>query len=92
MNKTLNLFQSLFCFADPDLINPVQFIRVLFHMPDFQRLVRTDDKCIPGGFLPVDFKKKDGFLRSLRRAAELGLYRQSYCGCEFSRRQDGGSP
>ena len=37
-------------------------------------------------FLPVDFKKKDGFLRSLRRAAELGLYRQSYCGCEFSRR------
>ena len=37
-------------------------------------------------FLSVDFKKKDGFLRSLRRAAELGLYRQSYCGCEFSRR------
>ena len=35
-------------------------------------------------FLAVDFKKKDGFLRSLRRAAELGLYRQSYCGCEFS--------
>ena len=37
-------------------------------------------------FLPVDFKKKDGFLRSTRRAEELGLYRQSYCGCEFSRR------
>ncbi len=38
-------------------------------------------------FLPVDFKKKDGFLRSTRRAEELGLYRQSYCGCEFSRRK-----
>ena len=37
-------------------------------------------------FLPVDFKKKDGFLRSVRRAEELGLYRQSYCGCEYSRR------
>jgi len=37
-------------------------------------------------FLEVDFKKKDGFLRSLRRTEELGLYRQSYCGCEFSRR------
>ena len=37
-------------------------------------------------FLPVDFKKKNGFLRSTRRAEELGLYRQSYCGCEFSRR------
>ena len=35
-------------------------------------------------FLKVDFKKKDGFLLSLRRSAELGLYRQSTCGCEFS--------
>lgn len=37
-------------------------------------------------FLEIDFKKKDGFLKSLARAAELGLYRQSWCGCEFSRR------
>jgi len=36
-------------------------------------------------FLECDFKKHDGFLRSLRRSAELCLYRQSYCGCEFSR-------
>ncbi len=41
------------------------------------------------GFLKIDFKKKDGFLRSLRRSAELGLYRQSYCGCEFSRATGG---
>ena len=40
-------------------------------------------------FLEVDFKKKDGFLKSLRRSAELGLYRQAYCGCEFSRRNAG---
>jgi len=37
-------------------------------------------------FLPVDFKKQEGFKLSTRRAAELGLYRQSYCGCEFSKR------
>ncbi len=37
-------------------------------------------------FVPYDFKKRDGFLRSNRRAAELGLYRQIYCGCEFSAR------
>ena len=37
-------------------------------------------------FLHEDFKKKDGFMLSVRRAAELGLYRQSYCGCEFSRK------
>lgn len=48
--------------------------------------VRGGAAGAPPVFLPVDFKKKDGFLRSLRRAAELGLYRQSYCGCEFSRR------
>ncbi len=37
-------------------------------------------------FLPYDFKKQDGFKKSLERAAALGLYRQSYCGCEFSKR------
>lgn len=36
-------------------------------------------------FLPYDFKKKGGFLESTRRAKELGLYRQAYCGCEFSK-------
>jgi len=37
-------------------------------------------------FLHEDFKKREGFKLSVRRAAELGLYRQAYCGCEFSRR------
>jgi predicted adenine nucleotide alpha hydrolase (AANH) superfamily ATPase len=37
-------------------------------------------------FLRENFKKNDGFKQSLVRSAELGLYRQSYCGCEFSRR------
>ncbi len=37
-----------------------------------------------GKFLEEDFKKKDGFRLSVARARELGLYRQSYCGCEFS--------
>ena len=36
-------------------------------------------------FLSVDFKQQGGFQMSTRRAAELGLYRQSYCGCEFSK-------
>ena len=35
-------------------------------------------------FLAIDFKKNDGFKRSLQLTAELGLCRQSYCGCEFS--------
>ena len=36
-------------------------------------------------FLKADFKKREGFKASVRRAAELGLYRQAYCGCEFSK-------
>ena len=35
-------------------------------------------------FLEENFKKHDGFLKSMRRSAELGLYRQKFCGCEFS--------
>ena len=38
-------------------------------------------------FLPYDFKKREGFKLSVKRAEELGLYRQSYCGCEFSKRK-----
>ncbi len=36
-------------------------------------------------FLEENFKKREGFKKSLVRSAELGLYRQSYCGCEFSK-------
>jgi len=40
----------------------------------------------PARFLAIDFKKRDGFKHSLRLAADFSLYRQSYCGCEFSMR------
>jgi predicted adenine nucleotide alpha hydrolase (AANH) superfamily ATPase len=36
------------------------------------------------GFIPIDFKKKGGFMRSLQLSDEMNLYRQNYCGCEFS--------
>ena len=35
-------------------------------------------------WLPSDFKKRDGYLRSIRLAQEYGLYRQDWCGCKFS--------
>lgn len=37
-------------------------------------------------FLPSDFKKKDGYKRSIELSAKFGLYRQNYCGCEFSKK------
>lgn len=35
-------------------------------------------------YLPANFKKKNGFLRVSQLSKEYGLYRQNYCGCEFS--------
>jgi predicted adenine nucleotide alpha hydrolase (AANH) superfamily ATPase len=40
-------------------------------------------------FLARDFKKHDGFRKSCNRSKELGLYRQNYCGCEYSRKGSG---
>lgn len=37
-------------------------------------------------YVAIDFKKKDGFLKTNQLSKELGLYRQNYCGCEFSKR------
>lgn len=38
-------------------------------------------------FLPSDFKKKGGFLRSTQLSDEYGLWRQDYCGCVYSMRK-----
>ncbi len=37
-------------------------------------------------FLEIDFKKRDGFKKTNAISRELRLYRQRYCGCEFSLR------
>ena len=38
-------------------------------------------------FLPSDFKKKGGYLRSIELSRIYDLYRQNYCGCVFSQNQ-----
>ena len=35
-------------------------------------------------FLEEDFKKRDGFKKSLELSKKYNFYRQNYCGCEFS--------
>ena len=52
------------------------------HKPSALVFAASDD----ARFLRMDFKKRGGFLLSVRRSAELSLYRQTYCGCEFSRK------
>ncbi len=38
-------------------------------------------------FLPSDFKKKEGYKRSIELSEKFGLYRQNFCGCSFSRKE-----
>lgn len=35
-------------------------------------------------YLHADFKKQNGYLRSIQLSKEKGIYRQEYCGCEFA--------
>lgn len=37
--------------------------------------------------LPADFKKKEGYKRSIALSAQYGLYRQDYCGCIYSKQE-----
>jgi len=36
-------------------------------------------------FLPIDFKKKDGFKKTILAAKKAEVYRQAYCGCSYSK-------
>ena len=56
---------------------------------NFQKLSQIGEKIANDyglNYLAFDFKKKDGFLKTNKISRELALYRQNYCGCEFSLR------
>ncbi|WP_311482428.1 epoxyqueuosine reductase QueH [uncultured Anaerococcus sp.] len=38
-------------------------------------------------YLYADFKKKDGYKKSIEYSKEYGIYRQEYCGCIFSKKE-----
>ena len=38
-------------------------------------------------WLPSDFKKREGYKRSIELSKEYNLYRQNYCGCIYSKKQ-----
>ena len=44
-------------------------------------------RAVGVSWLPSDFKKRDGENRSIELSEKYGLYRQLYCGCEFSLRK-----
>ena len=42
-------------------------------------------KTLSENYLAIDFKKKDGFLKTNKISKELNIYRQNYCGCKFAK-------
>lgn len=43
-------------------------------------------KSISEKYIAIDFKKKDGFLKTNQLSKKLNLYRQNYCGCKFAKK------
>ncbi|MDE6659418.1 MAG: epoxyqueuosine reductase QueH [Eubacterium sp.] len=39
-------------------------------------------------WLPSDFKKKEGYKRSIELSKQYNLYRQNFCGCVFSKKEE----
>lgn len=54
---------------------------------DFGKDMTENAKVGTPRWLPSDFKKKDGYKRSIELSTEYDLYRQDYCGCVYSKMQ-----
>lgn len=55
------------------------------NFPLIARIGETEGERAQVPFLAEDFKKKDGYRRSVVLSKEYGLYRQNFCGCRFAR-------
>ncbi|MBQ1171099.1 MAG: epoxyqueuosine reductase QueH [Lachnospiraceae bacterium] len=59
-------------------------------LKDAERLNAIGEACgkeVHVPFLPSDFKKKNGYKRSIELSKEYDLYRQNFCGCVFSQNE-----
>jgi len=48
-------------------------------------IIKCIGEKISSDFIPFNFKKADGFLKTNNIAKNLNLYRQNYCGCGLNR-------
>jgi len=49
-------------------------------------LITKTGLLISENYLPINFRKQDGFLKTNRLSKDLNLYRQNYCGCSFAKK------
>jgi predicted adenine nucleotide alpha hydrolase (AANH) superfamily ATPase len=50
-----------------------------------ESIILNNSRYLNLNYVSIDFKKKDGFLKTNNYSKELKIYRQNYCGCEFAR-------
>jgi predicted adenine nucleotide alpha hydrolase (AANH) superfamily ATPase len=82
LNKTAKVAQALNipCFSTTLTVGPAKPASVIFPV------AQAISKRFGVSFIAKDFKKKDGFKTSCLMSRSLGMYRQNYCGCEYSLR------
>lgn len=82
LSKTANLASQMGYdyFATTLTISPLKNAEVL------NRLGLSFEKRGDVLYFPTDLKKKGRYQRSIELSKQFGLYRQDYCGCEFSRK------
>lgn len=79
LRKTAEAAQGYDYFATTLTISPLKDARRLNETG--QRMALEYGSC----WLPSDFKKKNGYKRSVELSEIYELYRQDYCGCVFSK-------
>ncbi len=70
------------CFATTLSVSPHKNAELL------NRIGEDAEKSFGVKYLTADFKKREGYKRSIELSRQYNLYRQEYCGCEFSQNKD----
>lgn len=80
---------SISPYKNSDWINEIG-IRLENELRDSMKKENEQEICVDENIVPKflfsDFKKKNGYKRSIELSQEYGLYRQDYCGCVYSKR------
>lgn len=71
------------CFSTTLSVSPHKNHKLLCRIGN--EILTTGDIKSSLKFIEDDFKKKDGYKRSVQLVKEYGIYRQNYCGCDFPR-------
>ena len=67
-------------------LSPLKDSRVLNAIGEEEAALMREALQTDLRWLPTDFKKRNGFLRSCEITSAYGMYRQDYCGCVYSLR------